>query len=428
MHRRLNKVLGYYVPSFFEMHVDTECEDLTITNLPLRDQTVLFHEYIHFLQDITTYYGLNGIYVHSEYLHSVVNRIYRIPTAQFEVPFEIKDNNDNVLLNKQIRNFTLGDADEISTFNVKQIMLDQDKLIENKYFKSIQSVLIQTKTDDYISFGGIAIMESMAYIMERLCSPTGYVKSPEFPYLSAEKVAEYYSAEFAANPLMILALCDMSLQYSNPGACYVRVLDGIRAGRLAFSTPESVYDYFYAQETAMADGSESGDLLENFKLFLNIVNQQLHSYLKDLPDMDDYYAWIDHLIAFVIDWREHDRYFLLNMARTNNLLKNNHWGKAIHDIGSPLMSNNKNQYSKIPPHGMEAEMNVEFFKAIYEIERLFEAGSMSCSMYEWCKKSPKSTPNELCTSAPWEKSNEEYLCPYAFTWKHWNLRNRIPVN
>ena len=30
MSRKLHKILGYYVPAFFEMHVDTDADDLTI--------------------------------------------------------------------------------------------------------------------------------------------------------------------------------------------------------------------------------------------------------------------------------------------------------------------------------------------------------------------------------------------------------------
>lgn len=63
---------------FFEMHVDTDKDNLTINKLTPVEMTELFHEYSHFLQDISTCYSLNGIYVYSEYLHSVVNRIWFI--------------------------------------------------------------------------------------------------------------------------------------------------------------------------------------------------------------------------------------------------------------------------------------------------------------------------------------------------------------
>ena len=51
MSRKLHSVLGYYVPAFFEMHIDIDSADMNINNLSYADLTVLFHEYIHFLQD-----------------------------------------------------------------------------------------------------------------------------------------------------------------------------------------------------------------------------------------------------------------------------------------------------------------------------------------------------------------------------------------
>ena len=42
------------------MHVATHDDNMIINQMSDGDATVLFHEYIHFLQDITTYYGLNN--------------------------------------------------------------------------------------------------------------------------------------------------------------------------------------------------------------------------------------------------------------------------------------------------------------------------------------------------------------------------------
>lgn len=103
----LKTLLGSYIPTFFEMHVATRDDDMTINKMSNGDATVLFHEYIHFLQDITTYYGLNNLYVQSEYFHSVVNRVRG--NLQFHVPYMIEDNKDNVLLNQIVCKLTVGD-------------------------------------------------------------------------------------------------------------------------------------------------------------------------------------------------------------------------------------------------------------------------------------------------------------------------------
>ncbi len=36
MARLKSKELGCYIPAFFEMHIDTDCDDLTINKLPLK--------------------------------------------------------------------------------------------------------------------------------------------------------------------------------------------------------------------------------------------------------------------------------------------------------------------------------------------------------------------------------------------------------
>ena len=140
MSRLKSTILGCYIPSFFEMHINTNCNDLTITHLSPKDRIVLFHEYIHFMQDFCTYYGLNSIYTYSEYLHSVVNRIYKLDSTEFDIPFVISDNSDNVLLNIYISKLTLGDTGEYNKFVVENVSIISDQLPENNHMSSIPSI------------------------------------------------------------------------------------------------------------------------------------------------------------------------------------------------------------------------------------------------------------------------------------------------
>ncbi len=421
MSLQLHKILGYYVPAFFEMHVDTNEDDLTINKLNPYEMTVLFHEYIHFLQDISTYYGLNRIYVFCEYLHSVVNRIYSNTSNVIHVPVNITDNKDNVLLNLQSLLSTSGDTRNISCFTISDIQEGFYTPVANSIITSIPNVTITTDGGDKLKFGSIAISESMAYLMEQCCSPSFFKKSPEFPYMSAEKVADYYVPHFSDDKLMVLALCDMTLMSSTPGACFVRVMKGIRDGKVKFDSPEEIYDHFYNQISMTMDGQQSS-LLPAFQKLLDVVKQQLRSYLRDMPILiGSYYEWIDRVFDFALDWRKKDRYFLLKMARHQDLATNNYFGFCVYRAGTPLMSNNNGNYYKTPPNGMSNGTDVEYFKAFSQIVQLFSNGDKPCSLYQWCCKSPNSTPSKLCRSTPWKKVNEKNLCPYALLWKHWNL-------
>ena len=143
--------------------------------------------------------------------------------------------------------------------------------------------------------------------------------------------------------------------------------------------------------------------------------------------MKAYYDWIDNLVKFAVYWRAQDRYFLLKMASHNDLASNGCWGFAVHEVGSPLMVNNKDNHYKIVQHGSKLGMDVEYFSAIRQIESLFEEGKTVCEMYDWCLNSLGATPNDHCKTTPWKKCTEEKLCPYALLWRHWNLKDREPT-
>lgn len=423
MVRQLHQILGYYVPAFFEMHVDTNNDDMTINKLTPFEMTVLFHEYIHFLQDISTYYGLNRIYVYSEYLHSVVNRIYNNTANVIHVPVTITDNNDNVILNQQIQRFTSGDdggEDGISCFTISDIQEGFDTLVTNPHMPSVQNIIVTTIEGDGFIFGSIAISESMAYLMEQCCSPSFFKKSPEFPYMSAEKVADYYVPHFSDDKLMVLAICDMALMNSNPGVYFVEIMKDIRDGRLYFNSPEEIYDHFY--QIPMTIMGQKVSLLQVFHQLLIVVKRQLKSYLRNMPMItSSYYEWINRIFDFAWDWRRNDKYFLLKMAKHQDLATNSYFGFCVNKVGTPLMSNNNGNYYKIPPNGMNNDTNVEYFKAFSQIEQLFSKGVKPCSLYKWCCESPNSTPSELCNSTPWRKVNDRNRCPYALLWYHWKL-------
>lgn len=181
--------------------------------------------------------------------------------------------------------------------------------------------------------------------------------------MAAEKVASFYDEEFAKDKLKILALCDMSLMSSNPGTCFVRVMNSIQKKELSFASPEAIYDYFYAKKTTKTTGEET-TLIDAFITLQNTVVQCLKNYLTIDEINTPYYQWIDLVMKFAIEWRKNDMYFLLKMARHNDLVTNNCFGYSISRIGTPLMSNNtQGSYFKIPVSS--DGMDVENFKAIY---------------------------------------------------------------
>lgn len=175
-------------------------------------------------------------------------------------------------------------------------------------------------------------------------------------------------------------------------------------------------DHFYSQEVSHIDGRQ-GSFLASYKELLECVEKQMKSYLRDMSVAKQYYEWIDRLVAFAIDWRENDRCFLLKMA-SNHLPQNGCFGKAVRDVGTPLISNNNpGKYYKVIPYGIGLEMDVEYFKVFYEIEKVFEYASTECSLYEWCTRSifmsraTSAGQREKAWNSPWWKQPISWTAP-----------------
>ena len=116
------------------------------------------------------------------------------------------------------------------------------------------------------------------------------------------------------------------------------------------------------------------------------------------------------------------------MARGGNLKTNKCFISIINRIGSPIITNNQKKYFKIPhSNSQQYKTDIEYFKAIYQIVKLFETGEISCDLYEWCKNSPSNPTNCYCLNNPWDKCTEANLCFYAMLWKHWNLSDYTPA-
>ena len=100
MNRILSTTLGYYTPAFFHINISKNHSFEKFSN---EDFSVFLHEYIHFIQDVTTIYGLNNMYVQSEYIRYATHKVYKSNNRKFNIPIIPNANNEgNIYLNKAI--------------------------------------------------------------------------------------------------------------------------------------------------------------------------------------------------------------------------------------------------------------------------------------------------------------------------------------
>ncbi len=86
MREKLNTTLGFYRPTFFKMQVNhtDNLENLNVlSDIP---SAIYLHEYIHFLQDISTTYGYTNISRVVDYMKYVNESARNGTTRTFSVP------------------------------------------------------------------------------------------------------------------------------------------------------------------------------------------------------------------------------------------------------------------------------------------------------------------------------------------------------
>jgi len=422
MTRKLNKILGFYIPSFFRLNVSTPNSIKDFNKLNDRDFSVFFHEYIHFVQDITTFYGLNCIHATVEYLKYANNFIVNNSSSKIQLPIQPDQSNaDNVLLNGFLCKVTYGDVSETTIKEIIDYSISMiDINIPNSPIKEIESYDIEFLDDknetNYFSFGSGCIMESMAYLFEQLTCKD-YAISSDLPYNTAELLAKKIYPEFAKNKLNILALCDISLGISNPAKYFVSTIEKWKNKGELPQKPEILYDDF-KNEILLTNGKEQEYPLQKI---IDLAKVQLNGYFNDVF-FNDIKKWIDSIIIEANLFRKNNPYFILDFARGGNIRTNKTFKEFFSKVGTPLLTNDNKEFRFYHPLAYKKQIDVGFFWAINQIQNLFLGYDKACELIDFCNQPASNTiTDERCLNNPWTRCKDKELCPFAIIWRHWKL-------
>lgn len=423
---RLRRELGSYMPAFYTMNLSFSFPSGTLAHerLDERNLSIFTHEYIHFMQDLSTYAGLNNAYVYSECVHGLVTNMYKKPKGHFEIPVAIPDNYCNIELNKLVNSVSMGTISEIDEFFLTHIKKSYTRVpYSNPFVKQLTNIELIPAKGEKVVFGSRAIMESMAYHMETIISK-GSLAAQDYPYHAAEIVVDKIFPEFGQDKLRIIALCDMSLQFSEAGKIFVHTLQTFKQDNFLPDNANEIVDYFYSTPCIqMGEHRKMEYGLLNMGL---MVGERMKLYLND-KRFNAFHNVIHTLIGFGMKERLNNRYFMLDIVRNGYILDNPLMRRYIRMIGTPIIVDSNEDYWIVPPVGWSTEnYRIEYFPAIEQVYKCLGKGQDICEMYNWCEKSEKTQEDERCISEPWTRCRDLYLCPYAMLWKHWNLSDYIP--
>ncbi len=421
----MSDLLGSYSPAFFKMKVNVD-GDIDLNSMSPSDFSVFIHEYIHFIQDFTTASGCRRIYVYGEFIRQCVKQVTE-GSRSFHVPIPISKYENNVLPSLDLLDRVEGDEEEMTVVAIDKIEIIDEEIVDRDRRKiRFKSVVVWTIGDTPISFGAFSVKESMAYLLEQLCS-TSFSNSPDYPYNMVRLISDFVLGKNYLDDYSLLALCDISLLTSNPGLTLYELLHTIKKGKVKVDKPEDIYDFFYLQKSKQYVTGENVSAISDYLLSADLAWSTLKQYYS-LERLSDLNEWLDKVFVIGRNLRLNEKYFLLKMARDRKDKSNRVLRYFANTIGSPLMENKQGQMYKL--RLSTGEPPTEYLYVLEQLFYLFKIGSIPCDMKPWCDKNPGAPlapADDRCVNAPWARCQDGNLCPYALFWRHRGLTGFTPV-
>jgi hypothetical protein len=416
----LNKELGFYEPSFFFMKIQSSLSPEKILK-EKKEIPTFIHEYIHFLQDITTVSGLQYINYVYNILQACVYIANQSKSRVIEIPIDISGIS-NLDLAKDLNSLFIGDSHEcLNCTNIRSIDNEPNGLI--KGFENSSYVTINFDSGKNYHFGVIAIKETMAYIIEKKLFPH-CIKSPNIPYLLGKMVVEYIYPVLNTSDDNIVALCDASLMYDNPAEIFYSSLQLMKDEKLYFDTPNMVYDFIF-NNVKYEKGKDVNWRYDKAKGEL----------LRTLPNIfghDNYFSkeceWLVSVINDSYSIRVSKPYFIIDILNEKEGLST--LVNYMEKIGLPLIFNEKDEAAVFDKEGFKDKVDFGLFRAFFEIFDILKTDIVGgnfhyqCNLYNFCKTAKENLTDNYCKLSPWEKVHSDKLCPFAKLWHRWGLSDK----
>lgn len=432
---------GSYHSAFLKMHIKTTEDLIDLERCSEQTHATFFHEYIHFLQDLLCTYGLLNITTIVDYIKESAKHILSRPDVSFTVPIDPEHSSlYDVQANWQLRKYWVGSGMHIS--GIRNIELSR---VEEKQFATTEGnitakrVVLEIDTgivkSEYM-FGSYCIVESMAFEMENVVYPAVLAPPADFPYRSVRLLCDHLYPGFSDDPLNVIALCDASLMYYDPGVVLLTMIQQMRDGSFMPAYPEQVYQYVYSNIEFDFHGINNVESL--FESQSLVASKQLRD-LFTISYLNDTKVWVENVMANAWAIRQRVPFVILNIVQGGPIAINNFFRSMLNDIGSPAMVNEHFVMAFMRPTAIDSlDIHPEYLWAVAQVYKIFSKGlqynTYQCEMIGFCDSSAEAsnTPvftDERCRNAPWERSTDPNgLCPFGAIWRMWGLNNRIPTD
>lgn len=431
-----NETLGMYVPAFYfiQLNSDINFEENKF-NDTRNELGTFYHEYVHYLQNVTTTFGY---YTNTVFLQRLNGCIYKVTNSNnIKRPVNLSDIQNADLL-YDVYNYMVGDNDDW-TYDIYDDLKICDMYLEKNIdyaeyeyncSEDIDQALLATYNTPKIkvkitkdkkskiailNFGASCIQESMARLIENSLYPARYL-GYQVQYDICKMIIKTYIPSFGKKDSYIVAICDASLMYDNPGQIFYGIVFMIKRENFVPKTIEEVYDFVFSRYKPSYK-----------KHFVEFFDSSLKGIDDLFPSNNNYYTEINRYFNNIYNksrqLRENQMSFISKIADNSPELGKNMIKEIINDLEIPLLINNKNEtFGGISLLDKPNSCNSLILPAIFSLLNILSTNlDPVCSLIEICEKQDLSLVNENCKKQPWKKVQYSMLCPFAQLWYIWGL-------
>lgn len=394
---------GSYTPGFFLMKVSFPFDTNKLSELSPEDLGTFAHEYVHFLQNTSTPYGLWQAMIFYQAIADFFSFVQKNKPSELPV----KDYSPSDTMKKRIdlekeasgfRDFL--DIPESQTLEIKRsIVYVHEKRIERitLEFQDVHG------TPYDIILGANIIKESMAAMVQEIIDSESQSNHSAMPYHIVKRIASQMSPEIKDDIKKLIALCFISLHTLHPGMTLIDYMS------YANNNPEqdviAIFEHFIKDSKVFTNKGEmtieqlGDDIVETYK---NTV--QTFLYGKDSDRKLEYLAEVldrvklsDGMIPLLRLLTEHDiNAELLQMA--------------VEACGTPVIWNDSGNISipnTVDNAKGEEKTDMEIWalfanQSLYK--RMVDDRQYVCPMYSMCHGLKLNNTKDECYDLPWQGS------------------------
>jgi hypothetical protein len=427
------ETLGFYEPGFLHLRVNTDYDISDLNDLYRNKSTqkyfsTFLHEYIHFLQDVTTPSGLMSASFYIDFIKDVNWTIRNDGKPEFQVPVEISNEN-NIEANMKLRSLYRGEIDGSDLAKYDNYTIENEVIVDKegnekkpKKFR-VYYYDLKTRERKNFFFGYACLKEYVAHTIQNIFIPSA--EHPDIPYQIAEQIVNKEYPEFGNDPMKIVALCDASLMCFHPAEMFFNTIERMKVASFVPKSTKDVYDFAYGDLKFHGQiGIETISSL--YEKIVEHTDKQFYDALQSIPFLPNY-NWLKHILEKAKKLRLNHPNFMTELIESESQLSDLFF-KIFKSLGTPFFTNNKEIGGFVPPNDLTEIPSQPYQLLVFkQIINVFN-GHKCCSLYDFCSlRKDKNITNELCKTAPWERGTEAELCPFGQLWKTWGLNGEIPI-